>query len=362
MLLFFLRTLFISSAAVRASNVFTKGFFTALFSVIFLLSSCSKEVMPQLSDPQEGSDIKAGTVVGLGSVSVRDPALILVDSTYYLFGSGRGIRFWSSRDLLNWKAQLPIFVRAPDWTNINIPGFNNDMWAPEITFYKGRYYLFYSVSQYGSNNSAIGFATNETLDPEAGNYLWLDHGMLTQSVGTAWNAIDPNFVLDNDSIPHLVLGSFFDGIKITKILDNDKAFKAENITKATLANRDLKENPYNAIEGPFVLKHDKYYYLFAAINNCCSGVNSDYKTIVGRSKTVDGVYLDKKGRAMSAGGGELILEGTKNWHGAGGASVYNFHGKDKIVFFSHDNNGVARLRIADLKWDAAQWPVVDLKD
>jgi arabinan endo-1,5-alpha-L-arabinosidase len=318
--------------------------------------------MSELPGPQEGSDIKAGELVGIGNVSVRDPSLIFVDSTYYLFGSGKGIKIWSSTDLQNWKAHLPVFVRAPGWTNTNIPGFNNEMWAPEITFYKGRYYLFYSVSQYGSNNSAIGFATNETLDPGAGNYKWLDRGMITQSGGTSWNAIDPNFVLDNDSIPHLVLGSFFDGIKITKILTNDTVMKAAQITKATLANRDLQENPYNAIEAPFVLRHDSYYYLFVSINNCCSGVNSDYKTIVGRSKAIDGTYLDKKGRAMSAGGGELILEGSKNWHGAGGASVYNFNGQEKIVFFSHDNSGIARLRIADLKWDTAGWPAVQLKD
>jgi arabinan endo-1,5-alpha-L-arabinosidase len=370
MLSFFPQSQVAGNTTARVSHVVSsvklkgriKCLLLSVFLVLFLFGSCSKDVMPGIPDLQEGSDIQLGKMVGLGNVSVRDPALILADSTYYLFGSGKGIKIWSSTDLLNWKVQLPVFVRAPAWTNVNIPGFNNEIWAPEITFYKDRYYLFYSVSTYGSNNSAIGLATNETLNPEADNYKWVDQGMITQSVGTSWNAIDPNFVLDNDSIPHLVLGSFYSGIKITKILRDNLGMKAEQITKATLANRDLKENPYNAIEAPFVLKHNNYYYLFASINNCCSGINSDYKTIVGRSKDIDGIYVDKKGRSMAAGGGELVLAGSTNWHGAGGASVYNFKGQDKIVFFSHDNTGVPRLRIADLRWDAAAWPSVDLKD
>jgi arabinan endo-1,5-alpha-L-arabinosidase len=65
---------------------------------------------------------------------------------------------------------------------------------------------------------------------------------------------------------------------------------------------------------------------------------------------------------MAVGGVELILEGNGRWHGAGGASVYNFGGKDRIVFFSFDNTGIERLRIGDIKWDSADWPSVNLKD
>jgi arabinan endo-1,5-alpha-L-arabinosidase len=64
-------------------------------------------------------------------------------------------------------------------------------------------------------------------------------------------------------------------------------------------------SPSNAIEALFVLKHNDYYYLFASINNCCSGIKSDYKTIVGRSKAIDGIYVYKAGQTMPAGGGKF---------------------------------------------------------
>jgi arabinan endo-1,5-alpha-L-arabinosidase len=331
---------------------------------IFLLfgASCAKNLAIAVPETVDASKSELAEGLTLINVSVRDPSLILANGTYYLFGTGKGIKTWSSTDLITWKVQPAVFAAAPGWTNTNIPGFNNDIWAPEITFFKGEYYLFYAISKFGTNNSAIGFATNKSLDAKAKDYQWIDHGMITQSQGTSWNAIDPNFVLDYNSVPHLLLGSFFSGIKITELKDNNIILKADLITKATLANRDLNINPYNAIEAPFVMKHNQFYYLFASINNCCSGIQSDYKTIVGRSKQIDGQYVDKNGKAMPVGGGEFILEGNDKWHGAGGASVYDFEGQHKIVFFSYDNRGVERLRIGDLNWDAGDWPTVNLKD
>ncbi|WP_269431716.1 family 43 glycosylhydrolase [Bacillus sp. JCM 19034] len=38
------------------------------------------------------------------------------------------------------------------------------IWAPDISFYNGVYYLYYSVSTFGENTSAIGLVTNTTLD------------------------------------------------------------------------------------------------------------------------------------------------------------------------------------------------------
>jgi arabinan endo-1,5-alpha-L-arabinosidase len=74
------------------------------------------------------------------------------------------------------------------------------------------YYLYYSVSAFGKNTSAIGVATNTTLHPNDQAYKWVDHGKVIQSVPgkTNWNAIDPNLITDKDGAPlpgiRLVLG------------------------------------------------------------------------------------------------------------------------------------------------------------
>lgn len=213
-------------------------------AIIFIhISACSKNVNVAPPEPQATNDAEVGQVATLTNVSVRDPAMILENSTYYLFGTGKGIKVWSSTDQVNWKPRPAVFPSTSSWTNGVIPGFNNDIWAPEITHFKGQYYLFYSISKFGTNNSAIAFATNKTLDAKADNYKWIDHGLIIKSLGTSWNAIDPNFVLTNDSIPHLLLGSFFSGIKITSITGHDAGLKATLLSQPTLANRDLHVKP-----------------------------------------------------------------------------------------------------------------------
>lgn len=310
---------------------------------------------------------------------VHDPVMIKQDSVYYLFCTGWGITCMSSKDMVTWKAEKPIFEKAPEWAVKDIPGFKGHIWAPDISFYNGEYYLFYSVSAFGKNTSCIGLATNKTLHPADPNFHWVDRGKIIQSIPgvTNWNAIDPNLITDKKGIPYLVFGSFWDGLKMVK-LNQDRLSLAENTDKIpTVASRKkdsseanppaIGDNPVdaggNAIEAPFVFKKDKYYYLFASIDYCCKGVKSTYKMIVGRSQNVKGPYLDKDGTPMAKGGGTIVVAGDKNWYGVGHCGVYNFSGKDYIVFHAYDasDNGKPKLMIKEIAWDTDGWPLVTIE-
>lgn len=299
------------------------------------------------------------------NISVHDPVMLRQDSVYYVFCTGNGIAMWSSTDRVNWKHEKPVFDTAPQWAIDKIPGFENHVWAPDISYYNGLYYLYYAVSVFGKNISAIGVATNKTLHTNSPDYGWTDHGMVIQSLPgkTNWNAIDPNLITDDKGIPYLAFGSFWDGIKIVR-LSKDRFSVAEDITKLpTIASRktDSAANTgANAIEAPFVFKKGNYFYLFASIDYCCKGPQSTYKMIVGRSKNVTGPYTDKKNLDMAHGGGSIILAGDKNWYGVGHNAVVDFDGTDYIIFHGYDasDNGRSKLRIEQLDWDSAGWPVV----
>jgi arabinan endo-1,5-alpha-L-arabinosidase len=116
----------------------------------------------------------------------------------------------------------------------------------------------------------------------------------------------------------------------------------------------------NAIEAPFVFKKSGYYYLFASTDYCCKGINSTYKMIVGRSKNVQGPYLDKEGVSMQTGGGTIVLQGDKDWYGVGHNATYTFDGKDYLIFHGYDasDKGRPKLRIEPLTWDVEGWPVI----
>jgi arabinan endo-1,5-alpha-L-arabinosidase len=312
-------------------------------------------------------------------ISVHDPVMAKQGDTYYLFSTGRGISMWSSTDLKKWKSEKPVFSEAPQWAVQEIPSFKGHIWAPDISFYKGTYYLYYSVSAFGKNTSCIGLATNTTLDPSSSAYHWVDHGKIIQSFPgqTNWNAIDPNLIIDEKGDPYLFFGSFWDGLKMVK-LSQDRLTVVEDIAKIpTIASRKRnvsKENPPaiegnpkdaggNAIEAPFVFKKGKYYYLFASIDYCCKGPKSTYKMIVGRAKKITGPYVDKLGVLMTQAGGTILLEGDENWHGVGHNSVYTFNDTDYLIFHGYDatDNGKSKLRVEKLAWDKSGWPVI-IKD
>ena len=308
-------------------------------------------------------------------IIVHDPVMIRQNNTYYVFCTGWGISVFSSTDMKNWKNEAPVFAKAPQWAVDSIPSFTGHIWAPDISFYNGEYYLYYSVSAFGKNTSCIGLATNKTLNPHDPNFKWVDHGKVIQSIPgiTNWNAIDPNLIVDETGAPYLCFGSFWDGIKLVKLSPDAKSVDEDLRLIPTIASRksnpDLNNPPAiegnpvdaggNAIEAPFIFHKGKYYYLFASIDYCCKGEKSTYKMIVGRSEKVTGPYVDQAGIPMAKGGGTLVQQGDENWYGVGHNAVVSFDGTDYILFHGYDahDEGKSKLIIEKLKWDNNGWPL-----
>lgn len=301
-------------------------------------------------------------------ITVHDPVMIKQKDTYYLYCTGQGISVFSSKDLKNWKSEPTIFKEKPTWVDAVVPNFKNHIWAPDISLHNNTYYLYYSVSAFAKNTSAIAVATNTTLDPTDANYKWVDHGIVIQSVPNRdmWNAIDPNLTFDENNTPWLAFGSFWNGLKMVKLNPSLKSV-AQPEEWFTIAKRkrtfelDDTDPGDGALEAPFIFKKNDYYYQFLSWDLCCRGEKSTYKVVVGRSKNLKGPYTDKDGKSLNEGGGTVLIHGNKNWYGAGHNSAYTFDGKDYIVFHAYEikNNGRPKLEIQELKWDADLWPVLE---
>src|SRR5215813_6808071 len=82
----------------------------------------------------------------VSSPPVHDPVMIRQDSTYYVFCTGRGITVWSSTNRWDWTQEPPVFSEPPHWAQQAIPGFRGQIWAPDISYHNGKYYLYYAVS------------------------------------------------------------------------------------------------------------------------------------------------------------------------------------------------------------------------
>src|SRR4029079_1866204 len=86
----------------------------------------------------------------------------------------------------------PVFDTAPTWVCKEVPGNRGHFWAPDVIHHNGQYLLYYSVSTFGKNTSAIALATNPTLDPADSQFRWTDRGVVIKSgPKDNFNAIDP---------------------------------------------------------------------------------------------------------------------------------------------------------------------------
>ncbi|KQQ40181.1 ABC transporter substrate-binding protein [Duganella sp. Leaf126] len=304
-------------------------------------------------------------------VSVHDPVMARDGDTYYVFSTGPGITFYSSKDMLHWKPEGRVFAGQPSWAKHAAPSFDGHIWAPDIQRHDGKYYLYYSVSGFGKNTSGIGVTVNRTLDPRAPDYRWEDQGMVLQSVPVRddWNAIDPNVIEDEHGVGWMAFGSFWSGLKLVK-LNQAWTGLAEPQEWHAIAARPRSGNVAGEtagtgeIEAPFIFRKNGYYYLFASFGLCCKKADSTYHVVVGRAKSLKGPYLDRRGVDMVNGGGTLVIAGDRDWKGLGHNSAYTFDGKDWLVLHAYEtaDNYLQKLKIMAITWDRDGWPGVNQAD
>lgn len=287
-----------------------------------------------------------------GDLRAHDPSSIVKQGDrYYLYSTGWGIRTKFTDDLIHWSEGAPVFAKdaAPEWTQRVAPGFEGHYWAPDVIRGDNGYRLYYSVSRFGKQTSAIGLATSSDL--QSG---WKDKGVVLPSrEGDAYNAIDPSVLVAKDGRHWMAFGSFWDGIYLTE-LDPETGLLLDRSSKP-IRIASAKE-----IEAATLLQHEDWFYLFVNHGLCCRGVNSTYRVVVGRSKNVEGPYLDKEGHTLTDGGGTRFLESQGAQIGPGHIAPLVDSNTRRFAFhyYDGDDRGKSKLAMAKMNWSSDGWPEV----
>lgn len=272
--------------------------------------------------------------------------------TWYIFSTGNGISTRSSKDLKTWTAGERVFRDLPAWHKDVAADQKGHLWAPDAIHLGNRYLLYYSVSAWGKNTSAIGLVTSPTLDPKSPDYQWKDEGIVIQSRSKdPYNAIDPQLYADTDGSLWMVFGSFWKGIYLVRLDPKTGLRHAED--------REVRQLAWNeTIEAAALLKHGGYYYLFVNWGLCCRGVNSTYEVRVGRSRKITGPYLDQKGDDLATGGGTLFLKSEGDRIGPGHPAFVTENGSTRMFYHYYDRrrNGAHSLGELTLGWTDGGWP------
>lgn len=285
--------------------------------------------------------------------SAADPTVIFAnDGYFYLYATGGNVPVYRSKDLVEWKYIGSAFTAQtrPNWE----PMKGRAIWAPEIRFIKGQYVLYYSWAIWGQQDEChIGVATADS--PEG---PFTDHGCLIngKEIGVR-NSID-QFYIEEDGKKYMFWGSF-NGIYVTELTEDGLAVKRNMDGNPLL----LKKVCGSKFEATCIYKKGNYYYLFASVGSCCDGLNSTYRTVVGRSKDLLGPYLDDKGGDMLQNNFKLVVNKNNVWVGPGHNSILikDDEGTEWMLYHSYrvDNITKGRIVLLDrLQWDDKGWPYI----
>jgi arabinan endo-1,5-alpha-L-arabinosidase len=283
-----------------------------------------------------------------GSIGVHDPSIVKrADGSYLVAYTGNNVPLKTSSDRTDFTEADSAFPDGADWTMPYTAG-STTLWAPDLSFHDGKYFMYYSASTFGSNHSGIFLATSTT----GNSGTWKNQGLVLESVKSDnFNAIDPNLYVDDTGHWWLTFGSFWSGIQ--QIALDPATGKRLGTAISNVAGRGG-----GAIEAPFLFHHGSYYYLYVSFDRCCQGASSTYRIMVGRSAAPTGPFVDKSGTDMVSGGGTEILAGHGSIHGPGHEAVIADTDADLLVYHYYTDSGASQLGINRLAYDPAGWPYV----
>jgi arabinan endo-1,5-alpha-L-arabinosidase len=292
-----------------------------------------------------------------GDIRVHDPVMIKEGDIYYVFHTGRGISIKTSKDKINWTGAGSVFSKQnlPAWHKVDIPEQDGSLWAPDVLYHDGKYYLYYSVSAWMNFNSSIGLVTNTTLDSTKADYKWIDQGQVIsyKNGGAGVNVIDPQVFPDKDGKLWLFYGSYQKGLRLAEL---------------NPATGKLLTDPPELItitsalgEGVFVIRGPEYYYIFASRGICCKGMQSNYQIVMGRSKNVEGPYLNKEGKSWVDNQYSLFLAGDSTEPGRGHNGFFTEGDTTFIVYHAYTRavNGIPLLNIKHMFINDDGWPSLE---
>jgi beta-xylosidase len=281
-----------------------------------------------------------------------DPSVIRVGRDYWATATtsewAPEFPLLHSRDLVHWRTVGAVFQKRPAWSV-------GSYWAPEISQYRGRFYIYY-VARKKDGPLCVAVATSNN---PAGPYR--DHGTLVcQEVGS----ID-GFPVDDENGQRYLLWKE-DGNSVSKptpiwaqrlspdgtrligerkeIMRNDQAWEKH----ATLPYGDL-------VEGPAIVRRNGWFYMFYSGNFCCAR-ECNYAVGVARSRKLLGPW--EKNPANP------ILAANEAWKCPGhGTVVTDERGRDYFLYHAYhpkDFVYVGRQGMLDeIRWNADGWPTIN---
>lgn len=314
-------------------------------AILILSKKCGKDILIPFSNPVVAEDCP-------------DPTIWEEDGTFYLMSTGAR-KILGSKDLVTWEVISERAIDEASWEAAKELG--KHFWAPDVTKVDGRWMLYLTCYNADVDSRIAAFSS----DNPSGPFSLV--GVITDSKDTGIkDTIDPEVVIDEDGRVWLFFGSV-GGIHRIEMNGSGTALKdQENPTYTHVAGMRIEENPERdkVFEGTYLHKHDGWWYLFASGGQYWSHT---YRIVAGRSKTLDGTFVDRDGRPMTEGYATTVLSSEEGdrFYGPGhnGEIFKDRRGSEYILYHCHntdnENASVRNTLLQRVSWGSDGWPLFD---
>lgn len=210
-----------------------------------------------------------------------DPSIIRVNDDYYIatstFEWWPGVRLHHSKDLIHWEL-MPYPLSDPVRLDLRGVGPSQGIWAPCLTYSNGIFYLVYTV--------VTAFYCNMY---DTANFL-----VTAEDICGPWSepvplnnfGFDPSLFHDTDGRKYMV--SMVTDHRIPKKYKGRLVLQEYDLEEKKMTGevKELYQAETIFLEGPHLLKHNDWYYLFSAD----TGTGEGHGQSILRSRSVWGPY------------------------------------------------------------------------
>ncbi|KAJ5263515.1 hypothetical protein N7478_011120 [Penicillium angulare] len=266
-----------------------------------------------------------------GDCWTHDPSMIqrASDGAYFRFSTGSGVNTMTSPSIEGpWQ---DVGAALPDGSIIKLNDVDSmNIWAPDLHYADGTYYMYYVLSKLGTQNSQVGVATSKTLEPGS----WTDHGAIGLPANNAYNRIDPNWIAI-DGKEYLQFGSYWKDLFQVEL---DSPLKVGSVPSHQLTyNASLNHRE----EAAFMFQHGSYYYLLysgglaGSYTATSPPQGEEYRIHVCRSTTGLGGFVDKSGTSCLESGGSILLQSHDQIYAPGGQGFLNDREFGPVLYYQY---------------------------
>ena len=298
--------------------------------------------------------------------SGADPFSVFVDGYYYYTQTrGNRIDLWKTRDL----SLLATAEHKTIWTPPDQGMYSKHIWAPEIHFLEGKWYVYFAADDGNNKNHRMYVIENSNKDPFSDN--WNFKGRLATS-SDKW-AIDGNVFLFKEHY-YMIWSGWEDDengtqhIYISKMKNptemKGKRYKIASPTYDWERYGELNDNsgPDEVFvnEGPQFLQHQERIFIVFSASGCWTDQYSlGVLEFTGEEDLLNPSHWKKHKKPL------LTQSKTNNVYGTGHNSFFKSpDGKEDWILY-HANSepgqgcgGFRSPRMQPLIWDENGFPVV----